>query len=72
MSIFDKIVLLHCTMFYFVMFVCYLFESCSSVMRGRKEVDLEEREGGNELRGIKGHETIISRYCMRKGPIFNK
>jgi hypothetical protein len=41
-------------------------------MRGRKEVDLEEREGGNELRGIKGHETIISRYCMRKGPIFNK
>jgi len=38
-------------------------------MRNRKGLDPESRGGGEELGGVKGGETIIRIYCMRKGLI---
>lgn len=35
-------------------------------MRVRKRLDLDEREGGEELGGVEGGETIIQIYYMRK------
>jgi hypothetical protein len=34
--------------------------------RNRKGVDLDGRGGGEELRGVKGRETAIRMYFMRK------
>lgn len=52
--------------FYFVM-IGYVLESCSFLMRHRKGVNLEGREGREEL-----EREIISRsYFIRKS-IFNK
>ena len=53
-------------MFYFFLFGCYLLEACSFLMRDRKGVDLDGRDGGEELGGVEGEETVICVYCMRK------
>lgn len=39
------------------MFYCYLLEAFSFVLRARKGVDLEGREGGEEPGGVEGRET---------------
>jgi len=50
------------------MFGYYLF----FLMRDRKGVDPERRGGGEDLGGVKGGETVIRIYRMRKESIFNK
>lgn len=35
------------------MFCCYLFEACSFLMRDKKEMNLDGREDGKELGGVK-------------------
>ena len=48
------------------MFVCYFLEVCSFLIRDRKGVDPEGKEGGKGLGEIEEGETIIRIYCMRK------
>jgi hypothetical protein len=45
-------------MFYFVIIGCYFLEAYSSLMRGRKRVELEGRRSGEELRRVEGGETV--------------
>lgn len=54
-------------MLYFVMLGYYLLEDCSS--KEKKKVNLD---GGKEVGGIEGWETITSVYSMRKESISNK
>jgi hypothetical protein len=35
-------------------------------MRDRKQVDQDERRGGEELGGLERRETVIRIYCVRK------
>lgn len=49
---------------YFVMFVCYLLEVCSFLMRDIKEVDLDGSRV--ELGELEGEEIAIRIYCMIK------
>lgn len=51
---------------------CYLLEACPFLMRHRKEVDLDGRGGGKQLRGEERRETVIRLYCMRKEIMFSK
>lgn len=48
------------------MFGCSLLEVSSFLMRDGKRVDLEDRLSGKELRGVKGEETLIRLYFIRK------
>lgn len=59
--------------FYFIFFyvLFYLRETCSFLMRERKGMDSNEREGREQLKGLEGGETIFRIY-MRKESIFNK
>lgn len=41
-------------------------------MRDRKVVDLDWKEGEQELRGVEGRETIIKMYCVRNKYTSNK
>jgi hypothetical protein len=41
-------------------------------MESRKEVDSDEKRGGEGLGGVEGGEIVIRIYCVRKGSIFNK
>lgn len=41
-------------------------------MRGRKEVNMQEREGREELGRVEGGETIIRIYYIRKSSILIK
>lgn len=50
----------------------YLDEVCSFLMRGKREVDLGRKGGGEDLAGVEGGGTIIRIYCVRKYPIFSK
>ena len=52
------------------MFGCYLLEACSFLMRDRKGVDLDGRDGGEELGGVEGEETVIRIYYVRKNIFF--
>jgi hypothetical protein len=47
------------------MFYCQLLEAFSFLMRARKGVDLDGREGGEEP-GVERRGTVIKIYCMRK------
>lgn len=47
------------TIFYFVMFGCYLLYACSFLMRDRKEVGLDRREDGEKLGGTEGGKIVI-------------
>lgn len=47
-------------------------KACSSLMKDKKGVVLEEKEGGEEPRGVERGEIIIRIPCMRKESIFHK
>jgi hypothetical protein len=51
------------TIFSFVIFCYYLLEASSSLMRGRKGVDLDGRQGGEELGGVEGRK-MYSGYIV--------
>lgn len=50
------------TMFYFVLFGCYLPEACSSLMRDIKGVDLDGRGYDEEPGGVERGKTVIEIY----------
>lgn len=57
--------------FYFIILGCYLWGSCSILMRERQDIDLKGR-GGRKMEIVEGRETIIRIYYIRKQSIFNK
>lgn len=40
-------------------------------MRARKGVDLDGREGGEELQRVEGGKTVFRLYCLRKESMVN-
>lgn len=54
------------------MFCCYLIKACAFLLRDRKRVDVDGREGEEELEEVEGRKTLIWIYYMRKLTIFNK
>lgn len=45
---------------------------CLFFFEGKQmRVDLREREGGRELGGVAGRETIVRMHCMREESIFD-
>lgn len=58
--------------FYFVMVCCDLYETYCFLMRVIKKVDLDGREGGEELGGAERGKSVIRLYCMRKESTFIK
>lgn len=53
------------------MFYCQLLEAFSFLMRARKGVDLDGREGGEELQRVEGGKTVFRLYCLRKESMVN-
>lgn len=49
---------------FIVLFGCNLLKACSFVMRARKGVGPEAREGVGELGAVKGRENIIRIYYI--------
>ena len=50
--------LLYLTIFYFVMYGCYVLETCSFLMRGRNGAVSEETIGEEEVGGVQRGETV--------------
>lgn len=53
-------------------FYYYSLDACLLSNRDRKGVDSNGRGCGEELGGVKGGETVIRTYCMKKKSTFNK
>lgn len=57
---------------YFVMFYCYLWDTCSILVRDLKGVDSSGSGNGEELEGIEGGKTLLRLNRMREETVLNE
>lgn len=57
--------------FYFVMFCCCLLETCSFLLRDRKDMVPNERWSEVKLAGVEGGKVVIRIYFMGKYNLFS-
>lgn len=57
---------------YFVMFYCYLWDTCSILVRDLKGADSSGSGNGEELEGIEGGKTLLRLNRMREETVLNE